>query len=306
MGQGCQRGCPRVLGYGRRVSTPPFVDLPEGVVVERWPVRGTHRAVMHAGLDSASAWAVLVPGFTGSKEDFIAVLPLLARAGMGAVAFDQLGQFESDGSDDADDYGLALLAADVAEVIAVAGDRFGRSDAPHLLGHSFGGLVAQEAVAGGHVRPSSLLLLCTGPGALHGPRSADLPALVAALDQHDLATIWQIMHDMEEAEDAVRPAPDVMAFLERRWHANHPAQLRALAVILMTQPDLTARVATAADGLPVTVMWGEGDDAWPIAAQSAMAAALGAPAIELPGVGHSPNADDPALTADALLRAWRS
>jgi alpha-beta hydrolase superfamily lysophospholipase len=41
---------------------------------------------------------VLVPGATGSKEDFRRVLPLLAAAGYRAESFDLAGQFESAGA----------------------------------------------------------------------------------------------------------------------------------------------------------------------------------------------------------------
>ncbi len=286
------------------MSTPPFVTLPTGVTVERWPVRGTERAVLHSRLADSGDWALLVPGFTGSKEDFIAVLPLLAEAGIGAVSFDQLGQHESDGSDDRDDYALELLAADVAVVADQAMARFGLASPPHLLGHSYGGLVSQEAVASAALRPASLVLLCTGGGALPTERWQGLPDLVTALDHSDLAAIWRIMREMEEAEDVVPPPPDVAAFLERRWQANHPQQLRAIAESLMSQPAITGRLRAVLDGLRVTVMWGADDDAWPVAEQAALAAELGAEAVELPGVGHSPNAQDPGLLVEALLRAW--
>lgn len=300
------------------MSTPPFVDLPEGVESDRWPVRGTHRAVLHAGLDGAQEWAVLVPGFTGSKEDFIALLPLLAASGVGVVAVDQLGQYESDASDDPVDYALDLLARDIADLVAHARTRFALERPPHLVGHSFGGLVAQEAVAGGHLAPSSLVLLCTGPGALPAERWEQLPALADALDVHDLATIWQIMAAMAEAEavhdeagEIDMPAPDVQAFLERRWHMNSAVQLREVARLLMTQPVITDRLhdalrheATGRD-TSVTVMWGELDDAWPVEVQAAMARRLDVEGVELPGLGHSPNAEDPAATVSVLLRAWR-
>lgn len=304
-------------GSVRDVSTPPFIDPPEGVTVEAWQVGGSRRAVMHAGLAGARSWVVLVPGFTGSKEDFIAVLPLLAASGVGVVALDQLGQYESDASDDPSDYALDLLARDVAELIAVAGTRFGVESAPHLVGHSFGGLVVQEAVAGGHVVPASLVLLCTGPGALPPERWEQLPALVDALEVHDLATIWRIMAAMAEAEAAHddagaadMPSPDVQAFLERRWHANSAVQLREVARLLMGQPvitdrlrDVVARVGPGGD-LPVSVVWGELDDAWPVEVQAEMATRLDAAAVALPGLGHSPNAEDPTVTATVLLRAW--
>lgn len=304
--------CPRLtgrglrLGYGHRVSTPPFIDLPAGVESDRWPVRGRHRAVLHAGLAAAREWTVLVPGFTGSKEDFIAMLPLLAEAGVGVVAVDQLGQYESDASDEPSDYALELLARDIAELVAQARARFALERAPHLVGHSFGGLVAQEAVAGGHLVPASLVLLCTGPGALPPERWQQLPALVDALDVHDLATIWRIMSEMAEAEPAPAPVPvEVQAFLERRWHANSAVQLREVARLLMAQPEITGRLRDAVrPDVPVTVVWGAHDDAWPVETQAAMADRLGATAVELPGLGHSPNAEDPATTVDALLGAW--
>ena len=233
---------------------------------------------MHIGLERSAHWAVLVPGFTGSKEDFIAVLPLLADAGVGALAFDQLGQYRvawfrrwpptttstcspptsSEVVDEATPCAAAVQAA------------------LHLVGHSFGGLVAQAAVATGLVRPASLTLLCTGPGALPEDRWEGLPSLVAALDEHDLATIWRLMREMEQAEDIVPPPPPVAAFLEDRWHANHPIQLRQVAQHLMSEPDRTAELASVvAAGLPTTVMWGEHDDAWPIARQQAMARSAG-------------------------------
>lgn len=265
---------------------------------------------MHAGFSRAPGapvcheWAVLVPGFTGSKEDFIAVLPLLAAEGIGVVSYDQLGQHESDGSSRESDYALERLADDLGEVVAVASEFFDRDDAPHVLGHSFGGLVVQEAVAGAAVQATSATLLCTGPVALPPDRWQGLPDLVAALEHSDLAAIWRIMHELDADEGAA--APDVRAFLEDRWHRNDPVQLRQVALLLMQQRDLVQRVRRVVDGgLPITVMWGEADDAWPIPVQADMAFRLGVPGVELPGVGHSPNVDDPRLTVDALLRAWR-
>ena len=143
------------------------------------------------------------------------------------------------GSDEPSDYDVDLLAADVREVVVEATRRRGRTGGPHVVGHSFGGLVVQVAVAAGGLRPSSLTLLCTGPGALPEERWAGPPGLVDALDEDHLATIWRIMREMEEAEDLVPPPPRVAAFLEDRWHANHPVQLRQVAQHLMREPDRT-------------------------------------------------------------------
>lgn len=250
---------------------------------------------------------MLVPGFTGSKEDFLALLPLIATEGRAAVAYDQLGQYQSDGSDVAEDYRLAALAADAAEVTAIARAASPDALAVHLVGHSFGGLVAQAAVADDVIRPTTLTLLCSGPGALPQDRWQNLPALIDALDEHDLATIWRIMREMDDggSTGGEQLPADVSAFLEDRWHANHPVGLAEFARMLMTAADRSVDLATrAAAGLPVTVMCGAEDDAWPVPDQLALAARIGARTVVLPGLGHSPNTEAPDVTADALATAW--
>ena len=52
------------------------------------------------------------------------------------------------------------------------------------------------------------------------------------------------------------------------------------------------------------VTFGDRDDVWPPALQAEMADRLGAPAVVLPDAGHSPAADLPEVTAEALLAFW--
>jgi pimeloyl-ACP methyl ester carboxylesterase len=289
------------------MSTPPRVDLPAGVVVERWPVRERHIAVMRNSVIGAREWAILVPGFTGSKEDFVSVLPLLADVGIGALAYDQRGQYQSDASADPADYSLAALAADLASIVDLGADQLAWMNAPHLVGHSFGGLVAQCGLVDGDVRPSSFVALCTGPGALPRDRWSGLPDLVAALGDQSLDEIWTRMQEIDAANATPRAEPEVEAFLHSRWLANDPHQLREVAQALMTAPPMTDRMrAVVGAGLPMTVMWGERDYAWPVDHQRDWAADLGVPAVQIPGSGHSPNADDPASLVWHLIEAWRA
>ena len=261
---------------------------------------------MHSSMDRCDSWAVMVPGFTGSKEDFIALPPLLAAAGVGLVTFDQLGQYRSDGSDEPSDYAIELLAGDVAEIIAQAAARFGRTDEPHLVGHSFGGLVAQQALVAGVVRPVDFVAFCTGPGALPPERWGALPHLMDALPGTHLDELWRVKRELEEDEGAAPAPAHIEAFLRERWVANSPVQLRENGRTLMVQPSFVPALRPVVEaGLPLTVMWGEHDDAWPVDMQSRMAADLGVPTIEIAGVGQSPNAEAPQAMVDALLRAWR-
>jgi pimeloyl-ACP methyl ester carboxylesterase len=127
------------------VSTPTSVELPDGV--RRVTVatgRGRFAALVALPASGASEVcereaALLVPGYTGSKEDFLAILGPLAEARRRVVAIDMRGQFETAGADDAGGYSAAALAADIAEIVRATGAR-------HLLGHSYGGLIAREAV----------------------------------------------------------------------------------------------------------------------------------------------------------------
>src|SRR5215472_18646524 len=67
--------------------------------------------------------ALLVPGYTGSKEDFLAVLESLAAAGRAVTAIDLRGQYESDHAADRSGYALDRLGCDViALATAIAAD----------------------------------------------------------------------------------------------------------------------------------------------------------------------------------------
>jgi pimeloyl-ACP methyl ester carboxylesterase len=166
------------------VSTPTSVDLPDGVRrVTILTDRGRFaalEALPASGVCEREA-ALLVPGYTGSKEDFLAVLDLLADGSRRVVAVDMRGQFETEGTDDPDGYSAAALAEDIVAIIRAARVR-------HVLGHSYGGLIAREALlAGGGPAGgvASLTLMSSGPAALGGPRAGDVRAMLAVLGVHD-------------------------------------------------------------------------------------------------------------------------
>ena len=286
------------------MSTPTSLELPDGA---RRGTVATARGEF-AVLDAMPAAgpcergpALLVPGYTGSKEDFTAVLGPLAAAGRRVVAVDLRGQYQTSGPDDPDAYGLGELGADVAALVSELG-------AAHLLGHSFGGLVAREAVLGG-CRPASLTLLSSGPAALSGPRAEELHFVLSYLDGTPaaglgakVAEIWQgQLRPQAEAAGVTGP---VLAFLEERMLASNPTGLVTMATHLLKAEDKTA--ALAACGIPGFVLYGEDDNAWTPGQQQDMAVRLGAERTCIPGAAHSPNAEAPATTADALTRFWNA
>jgi pimeloyl-ACP methyl ester carboxylesterase len=285
------------------VSTPPFLEPPPGT--RRETLTGARDSVAALVLDPPAGTplrgpALLVPGFTGSKEDFIAVLAPLAEAGHPVVAIDLPGQYESRGGDDPDSFDAAALAEDV---LAVAkGLATGADGRVHLVGHSFGGLVARAAVLADPATWSSLTLLSSGPGPVPDPSASNLALLVQALPTVDLPTIWAVKTQIEREAGAVAAPAPVEEFLRTRFLANSPVALRRLAEQLLAAADGLDGLADV--GLPVLVLYGERDDVWTPASQALLAESVGAEHIVLPDVGHSPAAEAPEATALALTRFW--
>lgn len=248
--------------------------------------------------DAPSALPVLlVPGYTGSKEDFLPVLGRLARAGHRAVAIDLRGQYQSTGPDDPAAYTVDALAKDVASVLAELGPA-------HLVGHSFGGLVTRQAVLSG-ARPRTHVLVGSGPAALRGHRAGIVELMRALLDTEEdgLRAIADASAALDRENPRMSGVPaEVNDFLYERWITGSPTALRVMGNELVSAADEVD--ALAAVGLPTLVVHGETDDAWPPEEQRAMAERLGADYVVIPGSVHSPACEEPEAFTVALLGYW--
>ncbi len=307
------------------MSTPTSLELPDRV--RRTTVRTARGAF--AALEAAPASgvcerdaALLIPGYTGSKEDFLAILDLLADDSRHVVAIDMRGQFETAGADEPGGYAAAALGADILAIMHATGAR-------HLVGHSYGGLIGREAVlAAAGAEFASFTLMSSGPGALTGPRARDLRAMLASLGAGDggrpgaaapdkdapdkdapdkdalragIAELWRSY--LEPQAIAAGVPGDIVAFLGRRMRANDPDGLVLMAAHMLAAPDRTAELARL-DQLPMLVIYGENDNSWSPAAQENMARRLGARRLCIPAAVHSPAVEAPATTASALTQFW--
>jgi pimeloyl-ACP methyl ester carboxylesterase len=254
--------------------------------------RGTF-AVLDNGpaVDEPRGSAVLVPGFTGSKEDFIAVLAPLAARGVHALALDLAGQYESTRPDETG-YSLGGFAADVWSVAhLLSGPRV-------LVGHSFGGVVVREAVLADPLSAQGLVIVSSGPAALPDDQQGVLRLFAEVLRTQGLAAVWQAKRALEQAAGATPAPAEIDAFLTARFLAHSPASLLAMIDVLTDGEDRVDALASVAP--PTVVVVGGKDDAWPVSEQRAMAERLGASLVELPEAGHSPAVDDPETTAAAI------
>ena len=277
------------------MSVPRTLALPDGVeAVTIDTARGPFAAHNAAAVGETRGHILLIAGWTGSKEDFTPILPMLAAAGFHATSYDQRGQFETPGKT-GDDYSLGGFAADALAVRAASGHQ-----ASHLLGHSFGGLVAQTAAIAGDGAWQSLSLLCTGPGALSRTEEEARPLtlLAAAIGHVPLADI----HKYREQMAGVQRPPEIAAFLATRFESNCPESLKAMTQFLIDAPDRLDEVAALQ--VPKWVGRGKNDDAWPHDVQAKMADRLGVEVVIIGASAHSPAVENPEELSKALLRFW--
>lgn len=263
------------------------------------PVSGVHGpsvAALQAG-DPDGVPVLMVPGFTGSKEDFGPLLTPLAEAGFFVTSIDLPGQYESPGADDPSAYAVDVLGALVADLAWQLGGPL------HLLGHSFGGLVSRAAVLARPALFDSLVLMDSGPGRLGGSRADVLQFLAPMLDSDGLAAVYEASEALYQAEAGyVAPPPALQDFFRTRFLAQSVAMLHGMSQALLTEPD---RVGELADiGVPVLVLYGADDDAWLPDEQAGMAKRLDASVAIIDGAVHSPAVENTPDTLAALTAFW--
>lgn len=268
------------------MSVPKSLDLPGGVSATTLDTPRGSFAAHVAYADDPIGHVLLIPGWTGSKEDFTPMLPLLAAAGFDVTTYDQRGQFESTGHS-GDDYSLAGFAAD-----ALAVRQLSERPVSHVMGHSFGGLVAQQATLLDPSQLQTLSLLCTGPGALGESSRRPLKKLAAAIGKVPLLDLHEVR------ENGIKRPAQITAFLAKRFTSNDPRSLKAMTQHLIDAPDVIDDVL--ASDVPTWVGRGADDDAWPHDIQAQMARRLGTEIHVIADSAHSPAIENP----EGLVEAW--
>ncbi|MFF9346121.1 alpha/beta fold hydrolase [Streptomyces sp. NPDC014734] len=279
------------------MSRPPTFTPPPCARAHRLRTARGDFAVLDASPQGAvRGTALLLPGFTGSKEDFIALLEPLADAGYRIVAVDGRGQYETDGTDRQEAYAQDELARDVLAQASALGA--GDGGGVHLVGHSLGGQIARAAVLLDASPFRSLTLMSSGPAQVAEAQRAKVKLLADALARMTMAEVWEAMRAFDPPEDATTDGEA----LRRRWLRHRPAQLITTGRQLAVEPDRVAELAATA--LPVHVLSGVRDDTWPVPLLDDMARRLDAHRTRIDGAEHSPNTDRPGPTAHALVSFW--
>lgn len=237
---------------------------------------------------------LLLPGVTGSKEDFTLMLPLLAAAGYRVEAYDLAGQYESRdaGPENLNPprprYDYRLFVDDVLALL-------GRAEAPaHVLGYSFAGLVAQLALVERPDLFASLTLLSTPPATgqvFRGVKRIGRFSTLAGPRRGATLMLWGIRNNLN------RVPPQRIAFVRERFAFTRRESVDDIVGLMMAMPDVVEAVRDAA--VPTLVATGA-HDLWPLEQYRAYARRLGA-RFAAYDTGHSPCETAPhQLTRDML------
>jgi 3-oxoadipate enol-lactonase len=235
---------------------------------------------------------VMLHGVGGSRGAWAAQLEAFAAAGYRAVAWDAPGYGDTPAIEP---YGMAGLARSLEVLLdALAAPRV------VLLGHSMGGMLAQEAMIAFPRKIAGLVLSATSPafGRPAGTWQQDflrqrLGPLDAGRTMADLAPVLvggMIGPDADPA--GVRLASEVMSRVPGDTYR------KALHAIV----GFDRREALPAIAVPVLAIAGERDTTAPPAVMEKMAQKIpGAEYLLLPGCGHLANLERPGAFNDAVV-----
>lgn len=250
-------------------STAIFIPAPSGKLAAR--VMG----------DPADPWIILVPGATGSKEDFSLMMPDLAAAGYFVLSYDMAGQYESAAAGPENlmpprlHYDYELFVNDFLAVLATAGKP------AHVVGYSFAAIVVQIAFA---MRPDlfqTLTLLSCPPEPGQSFRSVSRIGRFSSWANGRIGAallIWGIRRSF------VWVSRSRQRFVNYRFRFTRRNSVRDIYVLMKNVPDLRHLLADAS--LPKFIAVGE-HDLWPLQLHRLFAQAIGARIAVYRG-GHSP------------------
>jgi pimeloyl-ACP methyl ester carboxylesterase len=261
----------------------PDIDwavIPAGVVASQFPAPSGPLAMVSLG-DPTNQRVLLVPGVTGSKEDFTLMMPELAAAGFFVQSYDLAGQWQSHaaGPQNLDPprrrYDYDLFVGDLLAVLE------SRPGATHVLGYSFAGTVAQLAIVQRPHLFASLTMLSCPPQPGQGFRGIKRIGWITGVATGRIGAglmIWGLRRNVTKVP------PGRFAFVMQRFSLTKRSAVDDIVGLMKRAPDLRRQLERA--DIPKLVAVGQ-HDLWPLKLHSKFAERIGA-RLAVYRTGHSP------------------
>jgi pimeloyl-ACP methyl ester carboxylesterase len=256
-----------------------------------------------ASEDAGGAPLVLLHGLTGHRDDFLPVLPAIhvRHPSLALLAPDLRGHGDSTHGGDPARFGFARLVEDLRDFL----DRRDIARC-HLLGHSFGGMVALRFALEARERLASLVLVGTAPFAPRGYSVETFEKSGALAVARGMAFLQARIEERARSAEPTRAADRAaLRWADTYWpHHRHrfrsmdPVAYRELGLAMVRQTSVAARLGELA--LPVSVLVGVDDEEFLEGADRLARDVPGAVRVDLPEAGHHPHRENPLAFLDAL------
>ncbi|MBT2568870.1 alpha/beta hydrolase [Arthrobacter sp. ISL-85] len=270
---------------------------PAGAALFAIEVPSGKLAAMALG-DPEDPCVVLVPGATGSKEDFSLMMPDLVQAGYYALTYDLAGQYQSAGAGPENlvpprkHYDYQLFMDDFLAVLETT------ATPAHVVAYSFAGVIAQLAYVQRPELFRSITFLGCPPGPGQSFRGVSRVGRFSTWVNGRAGAallIWGI-----RSGRVAHVPPGRQRFVNYRFRFTRRASVRDIYILMQKVPDLRAALAEAP--LPKFVAVGE-HDLWPLQLHRLFAQAIRA-RIGVYRGGHSPCETSPHEFSRDLLALY--
>ncbi|MBW2053914.1 MAG: alpha/beta fold hydrolase [Deltaproteobacteria bacterium] len=239
---------------------------------------------------------IFLHGYTGSTQDWRNQMPLVAQ-NYRATAVDHRGHGKSEAPAAEDDYSIKTFSEDIYALLGAL-----NINKCCLVGHSMGGFMSLQFVLDHPEMVKALVLVDTSSGSYDTPPG--YAELRAKLDELARTKGLEAAFEYDAENNPMR--------VER--FKNHPEQREiSRQKVLSTSVDGYIYVARTfrkwppvTDRLneikvPTLIFWGEEDTPFTESSQAMKEAISEAELITVPGVGHNPHEEAPAIFNEALM-----
>lgn len=283
---------PTLDGGRARPAPPPVRTTLLAVQARRIDVGAVELSLIEAGVGGFPL--LLVPGFTGAKEDFADFIEPLAELGWHVVSVDNRGHGDSDKPAGEDAYGLAVFAADTINLIGALGwDRLA------LVGHSMGGMFVQLVARSLVDRISKLVLMDTGPGPVTGIDPAVVELAISVARTEGMGAVAEALDALPDAplgspanERMKLERPEMAVLSDRNTRVCSPEMFAATGVEMLHAADRLGWFDELA--MPTLVVVGSEDSTFLEPSREMAAALPDGRFVVIDDAGHSPQKEAPA------------